>query len=166
MLTRDAIESLAKAFETGNLRPPKTALCAFASLLADDKPVEAIGESFTAAQRTVWVLTGVTEASLISVRASSACNFWSWQWPGSTDERRGEELEATLWPLSALRSLKVTQVRDTTMPGDNSKYEWEADWAVTLRDGKPISFPSSDAVLYPADSERVAHLMAVIRSHL
>jgi len=164
-LTRDEIESLAQAFKTGNLHPPQTALYAFASLLAGDQPVEAIGESFTAAQRTVWVLTGVTDASLIRVRASSACDYWSWERPGTTDERRGEELEATLWPLSALRSLDVTRVRDTTTWGDHSKYEWEADWAVTLRDGKAISFPTSDAVLDPADSERVALLMAVIRSH-
>lgn len=157
---------MAQPFKTGNLHPPRTALTAFASLLADDEPVQVIGESFSAAERTVWVLTGVTHASLIRVHASSACEYWSWERPGATDEREGEELEATLWPLSAVRSLNVTRVRDTTTWGDNSSYEWEADWAVTLRDGKVISFPSSDAGLNPADSERVALLIAVIRSHL
>jgi hypothetical protein len=165
-LTRDEFEKLAITFKTGDQGAPQTALYAFASLLAGDQLADAFGESFTAAQRTVWVLTGVTDASLIRVRASSACDGWSWQRPGTKDENRGEELEATLWPLSALRSLNVTRVRDTTTWGDHSKYEWEADWAVTLRDGKAISFPSSDAVLNQTDSERVALLMTVIRSHL
>jgi hypothetical protein len=165
-LTRDEIQSLAKRFKTYDPHPPLTALCAFASLLADDELVEAIGESFTAEQRAVWVLTGVTDASLIRVRASSACDRWSWERPGTRDEHRDEKSEATLWPLSAVRSLNVTRVRDTTEPGDNGKYEWEADRALTLRGGEVISFPSSDAVLNSADSERVALLMAVIRSHL
>ena len=165
--SREEFEKLAITFKTGDPRPPQTALYAFASLLADDEIVEAIGESFTAAQRTVWVLTGVTDASLIHVLASSACDGWSWQEPGTEDQRRGERLEeATLWPLSAVRSLNVARVRDTTEMGDHSRYEWDSDWVVTLRDGKTISLPSSDAILNPADRERIESLIAVIRQHL
>ena len=166
MLTRDQLDSSAKALETRGYRPPMTALWAFASLLADETPVEVIGESFTVGERTVWVLTGVTDACLISVRASSATRYWSWQVPSSAADRPGEDLEASLWPLSAVRSLKVTRVRDTTERGDNSKFEWEAGWTVTLRDGKVLSFPSPEAEQYSADSERIENLVALIRGHL
>jgi hypothetical protein len=165
--SREEFEKLAITFKTGDPRPPQTALYAFASLLADDEIVEAIGESFTAAQRTVWVLTGVTDASLIHVLASSACDGWSWQEPGTEDQRRGERLEeSTLWPLSALPSLEVARVRDTTARGDHSRYEWEADWVVTLRDAKKISLLPSQRVPNRADQERIESLVAVIRSHI
>lgn len=165
-MTRDQLQSLAQGFESVYRKPPQTALYAFASLCAEDKIVGTIGETFTADQRTVWVLTGVTDTSLIRVQASSACENWCWEWPGKTPEREGEQLEATLWPLSAVRSLNVTRVHDTTTRGDNSQYGWETDWAVTMRDGKTISIPSSAAFLSTADTERVARLIAVIRSHL
>lgn len=93
--------------------------------------------------RTVRALTGITDKSLIRVQASSACTSWSWFDPGSEDHLRSEELEATLWPLSALRSLKVSWVRDATAQGDHSQYEWDAAWVVTLLGGQTISLPAS-----------------------
>lgn len=50
--------------------------------------------------------------------------------------------------------------------GDHSQYEWDSDWVVTLRDGQTISLPSSDAILNPADRERIESLIAVLRQHL
>lgn len=164
--SRDEFEKLATTFKTVAAHPPQTALFAFASLLAGDTLAEAIGESFTVERRTVWVLTGITDASLIRVHASSACDGWSWREPGSEDQHRGEDLAATLWPLSALRSLKVARVGDDTTGQGDSAFEWDADWVVTLRDGETISLPSSDAVLNLADRERVESLMAVIRQHI
>jgi hypothetical protein len=166
--SREEFENLATKFKKDGPRPPQTALYAFASLLADDELVESIAESFTTAQpRTVWVLIGITDASLIRVRASSACDGWSWQEPGTEEQRRGELLEeSTLWPLSALRSLEVARVRDTTARGDHSRYEWEADWVVTLRDAKRISLLPSQKVPNRAEQERIESLIAVIRQHI
>lgn len=166
-LSRDEIETLAQTFSTSNMDPPHTALFAFVSLLADDKLAESIGESFTDAQgRTVWVLTGITDASLIRVQASSPCDGWSRHKAGSDGERQGEDLEATRWPLSALRSLKVAGVRDTTEPSDNSQYESEAVWVVTLTDGEEVSVPASRTLPFRVDSERVKSLIEVIRSRI
>ena len=148
------------------MHPPETAVFAFASLLAGDTLAAAIGESFTVEKRTVWDLIGITDASLIRVHASSACDGWSWKHPGSEDQQRGEDLVATLWPLSALRSLKVARVGHDTTGQEDSAFEWDAAWVLTLRDGKTISLPSSDAILNPADRERIESLIAVIRQHL
>ena len=165
-LSQDEIRELATTFKTSNRHPPHTALYAFASLLADDKLAESVGESFTdAEERRVWVLTGITDASLIRVCASSAYDGWSWQEPGSEDQQRNEDLAATRWPLAALRSLNVVHVQDATFPGD-SAYGWSADWCVTMRDGETIRLPSSDALLNPADRERIESLIAVICQHI
>jgi hypothetical protein len=165
-LSRGEIETLAQTFKTLNRHPPQHALFAFASLLADDKLAESIGESFTDAQdRTVWVLTGITDASLIRVRASSAHDGWSWQEPGSKDQQRDEDLAATRWPLAALRSLNVAHVQDATFQGD-SEFEWDADWAVSLLGGEMISLPASTATANRTTRERVESLIAVIRSHI
>jgi hypothetical protein len=164
--SQDEIESLVETFRTFTMHPPETAVFAFASLLADDTLAASIGESFTDAKRTVWVLTGITHASLIRVRASSACDGWSWKYPGSGDQQRGEDVVATLWPLSALRSLKVERVGHDTTGQEDSAFEWDAGWVVTLRDGKTISLPSSDAILNSADRERIESLIAVVRQYL
>jgi hypothetical protein len=164
--SQDEIESLVKTFKTPNWHPPETAVFAFASLLAGDALAAAIGESFTVEERTVWDLIGITDSSLIRVHASSACDGWSWKRPGSGDQQRGEDLVATLWPLSALRSLKVERVGHDTTGQEDSAFEWDAAWVLTLRDGKTISLPSSDAILNPADRERIESLIAVIRQHL
>jgi hypothetical protein len=82
-LSQEEIETLAKTFKTLNMNPPQTALYAFAALQSDDALTESIGERFTVNGRTVWALTGITDKCLIRVRASSACESWSWSSPGS-----------------------------------------------------------------------------------
>jgi len=164
--SRDEFEKLATTFKTVAAHPPQTALFAFASLLAGDTLAEAIGESFTVERRTVWVLTGITDASLIRVHASSACDGWSWKHPGSEDQQRDEDLVATLWPLSALRSLKVARVGHDTTGQEGSAFEWDAAWVVTLLGGEEVSVPASETIPSRADSERVESLIAVIRTHI
>ena len=163
-LSQDEIRELATTFKTSNRHPPHTALYAFASLLADDKLAESIGESFTGAEeRRVWILTGITDASLIRVCASSAYDGWSWQEPGSEEQQGDEDLAATRWPLAALRSLNVAHVHDATFRG-GIEFEWAADWAVTLLGGETISLPASTA--NRTTRERVESLIAVIRSRI
>jgi hypothetical protein len=132
-------------------------------LLAEEALTQAIGESFTVDSRTVVVLTGITYTSLIRVRASSTHEGWSWQEPGSDDQQRGEDLTATRWPLSAVRSLHVTRVSGMTGRGD-SAFEWEADWVLTLPGGETISLPASKGgAPNPAEAERIESLIAAIR---
>ena len=164
--SQDEIESLVKTFRTFTMHPPETAVFAFASLLAGDTLAAAIGESFTVENRTVWDLIGITDASLIRVHASSACDGWSWKYPGSEDQQRDEDLVATLWPLSALRSLKVARVGHDTTGQEGSAFEWDAAWVVTLLGGEEVSVPASEMIPSRADSERVESLIAVIRQHL
>jgi hypothetical protein len=160
--SRDELQKLATTFRTSTWQPPQMALCAFASLLAEEALTQAIGETFTAESRTVWVLTGTTYTSLIRVRASSTRDGWSWQEPGSKDQQRGEDLAATRWPLSAVRSLNVARVSGMTARGD-SAFEWEADWVLTLPDGETISLPASRVTPSQAEADRVESLIAAIR---
>jgi hypothetical protein len=164
--SQDEIESLVKTFTTFTMHPPETAVFAFASLLAGDTLAAAIGESFTVEKRTVWDLIGITDASLIRVHASSACDCWSWTHPGSDDQQRGEDIVATLWPLSALRSLKVARVGHDTTGQKDSAFEWDAAWVVTLLGGEEVSVPASEMIPSRADRERVESLIAVIRTHI
>jgi hypothetical protein len=164
--SQDEIESLVKTFRTFTMHPPETAVFAFASLLAGDPLAAAIGESFTVEKRTVWDLIGITDARLIRVHASSACEGWSWKHPGSGDQQRGEDLVATLWPLSALRSLTVARVSHDTTGQKDSAFEWDADWAVTLLGGETISLPASTETANRTTREQVESLLAVIRTHI
>jgi len=164
--SQDEIESLVKTFRTFTMHPPETAVFAFASLLAGDTLAAAIGESFTVENRTVWDLIGITDASLIRVHASSACDGWSWKYPGSEDQQRDEDLVATLWPLSALRSLKVARIGHDTTGQEDSAFEWDAAWVVTLLGGEEVSVPASEMIPSRADGERIESLIAVIRRHL
>jgi hypothetical protein len=161
--SRDELETLAQRFSTTAGHPPRTAIYAFAALLADDKLGEAIGESFTAEAREIWVLTGITDASLIHVHASSACIGWGWEEPGSEEDVRGEEVEATLHLLTAIRSFKVARIHSTGGPQDHNEYHWDAAWTVTLRDGETISLPASELASNHRGRDRVEPLIAAIR---
>lgn len=165
-LSQEEIETLAQTFKMLNMHPPQTALYAFAALQADDALTESIGERFTVNGRTVWALTGITDKSLIRVQASSACESWSWLSPGSEEDRKGEDLGATLWPLSALRSLKVAGVRDATWQGDSRQHLYDAAWVVTLRGGDEVSLPACKTMPNRVDNERVNSLIAAIRSRI
>jgi hypothetical protein len=160
--SREELLTLATKFRTPAWQPPQTAIYAFASLLAEEALTQAIGESFTVESRTVWVLTGITYTSLIRVRASSTREGWSWHEPGSDDQQRGEDLAATRWPLSTVRSLNVARVSDMTGQGD-SAFEWKADWVLTLLGGETISLPASKVAPNQAEAERVESLIAAIR---
>ena len=137
---------MAARFKTsiGHL-PPPVAVEAFASLLGKERLNDPIGEVFpTDEEGTVWVLTGITDRSLIHVRVSSVLNGWSWQNLGTVDERQGKDLAATLWPLTALRSLTVDRVIDTAGRSDGP-FEWDTNWVVTLSGGDTVSIPSNDS---------------------
>jgi hypothetical protein len=165
-LSQEEIETLAQTFKMLNMHPPQTALYAFAALQADDALTESIGERFTVNGRTVWALTGITDKSLIRVQASSACESWSWSEKGTEEDRQGEVLEATLWPLSAVRSLKVSGVRDTTWEVGSVQFEYDAAWAVTLRGGDEVSVPASEMMSNRVEIERANSLIAAIRSRI
>lgn len=167
-ISQDEFEKLAITFKVADVLPPRSALFAVASLLADHTLAESIGELFTDAQdRTVWVLTGITDASLIRVRASSSREGWSWSEPGSEDQQRGERMEeATRRPLSDLRSLDVARVGDDTSGYEDGGVEWDTEWIVRLRDDRNIRLPSPDAVPNLADRERVESLIAALRQHV
>jgi hypothetical protein len=165
-ISHEEFETLAETFNASNRHPPQTALYAFAALLADGGLIESIGECFTVNARTVWALTGITDKSLIRVQASSACDSWGWSEKGTEEDRQGEVLEATLWPLSAVRSLKVSGVRDTTWEVGSVQFEYDAAWAVTLRGGDEVSVPASEMMSNRVDIERANSLIDAIRSHI
>lgn len=150
---KDRLHGIMDALKSGDVPPPRLIFQAFASLVGERKLAYTATSMVKGGETVAWHALGLTDAALVSVRATHPGDEWNGD-SESDGDRTGELKQARLVPLSEVVACSVRGISPAPHPAHEpeSLYKWVPAWSITLRDSSTISIPSSRTSSEDADS--------------